>query len=169
MEESRIDRIRKAAEKRNQELQKKMDATQEKVQMYTDRIHDYAPRIAILIDLAQELVKNGLPLGKQIPWAAGFKREEFWAEGIYHHIGFIRYVKDGRLYLPDKIGIEGGGCDGYDIEINRYGKIMKNPLDMVIGTRTRENAEWDFFNKCDRFFKEFDDFERRVCEYVDSL
>ena len=169
MEESRFDKIRNAAAKRNEELQKKMDATQVKVQMYTERIRGYAPRIAILIDLAQELVKNGLPLGKQIPWALGFNREEFWAEGIYHGVGFIREVKNGRVCLPDRIGIEGGGCDGYDIEINRYGKIMKNPLDVIIGTRTRENAEWDFFNKCERFLKEFDNFEKRVLEYVDSL
>lgn len=169
MEESRFDKIRKAAEKRDQELQKKRDAVQEKVQTYTDRIQSYAPRIANLIDLAQELVKNGLTLGRIVPWAAGFKREEFWAEGIYHGVGFIREVKNGRVCLPDRIGIEGGGCDGYDIEINRYGKIMKNPLDIIIGTRTRENAEWDFFNKCERFFKEFDNFEKRVLEYVDSL
>jgi len=169
MEESRIDRIRKAAEKRNQELQKEMDAVQAKIQMYTDRIQGYAPRIAILINLAQELIKNQLPLGRIVPWVAGFQREEFWTEGIYHKIGFIREVHDGRVCLPDRIGIEGGGCDGHDIEINRYGKIMKNPLDVIIGTRTRKNAEWDFFNKCDRFFKEFDSFEKRVLEYVDSL
>lgn len=153
-----------AAQRRDEEEFKIKCETQHKINEYTIEIKNLAPRISELIGVAQEMHMNNIPLGK-IVQRRGFYEPEFEAEGIYHKLGF--YTRGGCI--PSTLAIIGGGCDGYDMQVDGEGEICVNPLLKRVGTWGEAQATNDFFDKCRRFLAEFDEFETKVYEYVDSL
>jgi hypothetical protein len=94
-----------------------------------------------------------IPLGKPVAKDKfGYKTPEFEADGSVHDLGFV-INRNGYLA---SIGTKGGGWDGANFEVNSKGVIISDP-------------DRQFEYKCERFLKNFDDFEKRFYEYVDSL
>ena len=150
-----------------QEMAREQKAANE-VAAYTARIKALAPRIDELTQIAGELLRNDLPLGRpRADW--WYEKGELETDGISHRLGFVMHCENGKRMFCYEIGIEGGGCDGNDIVVDRCGNITKNPLDKVIGLWTSERAHWDFCNKCERLLSAFDAFEEKVFDYVDNM
>ena len=165
------DRLSKIAHKRV-ELDKQADNEQRNreatIAKYTNDIKALAPRLADLMAIAAELCRNDIPLGKRTRGITGFSEDEFETDGIKHGLGFYFRYEKGKGYLIG-VGIKGGGCCGNNLAVDSNGNIIVNPLERVFGCWTYDKAYSDFVGKCNGFLKRFDDFERRVNEYVDNL
>ena len=145
----------------NAEEERKKDI----IKKYEQDIKALAPRVAELMTIAIELMNNNIPLGKKTKGSIGYK-EEFVTEGINHRLGFYFTYENRKKYLVG-VGIIGGGCDGLDIAVNENGTMVKHPDPYY------QSCQYfgynDYCNKCSRFLKNFDDFEKRVNDYVDNL
>lgn len=164
---NRIEKIRAKRQALDAQAKSEQERKEQTVKFYTNRLKQFAPRINELMQLAMELLKNDIPLGKRYKDLV-FYKDEFVTEGIHHRLGFYFKYENGRRYLLG-IGIEGGGCCGHDLAVNTNGTIIKNPLDIIIGCRDYEKAYTDFCGKCQDFLEEFDEFEKKVFDYVDNL
>ena len=151
-------------EQTRNEQQKKND----EVARYAKAIHDLQPRISDLIDIATELLHNRLPLGKRIKNICGGYDDEFETDGCHHQLGFFFEWENGKRFFKG-IGIEGGGCCGNDLLVDKFGTIIKNPVETAFARWTYENAYYDYCKKCKQFLDRFDDFEERVYNYVNNL
>ena len=163
------ERLAKIANKRAQ-LDALASAEQMKkvqtIAYYANKLKMLAPRIKDLMEIANSLVENDIPLG-QTTTELGMKyKDAFVAEGIHHRLGFFFERLNGENYLVG-IGIEGGGCCGHDLVVNDDGYMEKHP-DYNYASY-QYTGYWDYCDKCKRFLNEFDDFERRVYAYVDNL
>ena len=137
-------------------------------------------RINKLWDICQALLDNGFKLGKSKHWV-GTDYYEFQTDGIYHWLGFV--VRNKQILA---FGITGGGCDGRSVYIDREGKIgmfvnggfredniddscyISNG-DNYAPSRGRTYQDPYFTGKLRKIVLEFDDFERRVMEYANSI
>ena len=161
-----MDRFEKIKEARQRMDAKALKETNEKlamVQMYADKIRSRKDEYAELVTLADELQKNGLPIGKEERTICGTYRDSLISEGCDHKVGFVRM---GRTF---GLGIIGGGCCGNDLTISADGEIVKNPLHMVVGTWTADNAYHDYVGKCRKFVGYFDAFKKEFFDYIDNL
>lgn len=161
----RIEKIKQAAQRRIQEKDEKQKREDALESEYTARIKALAPRIAELMDIASELMNNGISLGRK-NYTRGYK-DEFVTEGICHNLGFyFPFVNDKRCFRG--IGIEGGGCCGHDLGVDRYGNIITSAYsfpESLFGN----SRHFDFCSKCKQFLDNFDSFEKRVFDYVDTF
>ena len=139
---TRIEKIRIAAQKREEERKKKEEKQLELVEDYKNRIFAFFPRINELVKIGNELIKNR------------FFNDEFGADT--HRLGFV--FEDNHV-----VGMGVLGC-GEHLEVNTHGKISEYSLD----TSNSEQMS-RFCNRCIRFLKEFDEFEKSVYDYVDNL
>ena len=153
------------------EIQKKND----KVARLTNAIKALSGRLAEMMKVADCMVENRMSFGGTW-YSCGMAYGDFFeTNGIKHGIGFVFQYESGRGRNVNNrvgvigIGIEGGGCCGNDIVIDRDGDIIKNPLDHVIGCWTKENAYYDFCSKANEFLKGFNEFEKKFYDYVDNL
>ena len=141
----------------------------------TSAIKRLATRLTAMMVLADEMVKNRISFGGTNYIHGLSFGDNFETNGITHNIGFVfEYPKGRGMDINYRmrvigIGIEGGGCCGNDIVIDRNGDIVINPLDHVIGCWTKENAFHDFSNKVTQFLNGFDEFEKKFYDYVDNL
>lgn len=161
------DRINKITERRNI-----LDAQQraiecEKIKTIGDLangIRALTPRIKELMTVGMALLTNHIPFGR----VGGFLNndEEFITNGITHELGFFfERAKDNSPLLG--IGIEGGGCCGHDLVVNAEGEFVKNIDPYAKGYNY--NGYYDYCIKYKQFIKDFDEFEKKVYQYVDNL
>jgi len=160
--EERLKKIQNKGAQIVAEAQSEEERKNEIVKKYEQDIKALAPRIANLIAIAIELCKNNIPLGKREKAVIGYD-EEFETNGITHKLGFYF---SGERYLVG-VGIEGGGCCGLDLAVNENGTMVKHP-DPYYQSYQYFGYN-DYCRKCEGFLKNFDEFEKRVNEYVDNL
>lgn len=125
-----------------------------------------APRIARLLELGQALYDARLPISPVNGSFTSFGyRAQFITDGVNHHLGFYIAPNSERLWFhpelgrPRAIGLEGGGCSGYGLEISADGEILRG-MPTCYGS-----AE----GKMDAFLRDFPAFERDFLAYVESL
>lgn len=154
----RIEKIRLAAQKRDNEVENERQRIARLVADRMAKVKALAPRFNDLMAVAAELKGNGFTLGKRVPvGGCGFLYEEFLSNGIDHRTGFFRH--QGVII---GFGIEGGGCDGADVIWDINGDYIQY----------LSEDKWNDYTirqKLDKFLDNFDDFERRFYEYVDNL
>ena len=163
----RIEAIRNAAEKIRQDKENAQNAELNRRKAVLKGLQDeYSRRIADLVTLGKELVANGIQLGESIPDHIG-ARPEFVTEGIHHKLGFIAKCNGSvcwnKVLDVIGIGIEGGGADAEDFFFDEFGTFTKY-TEYVYNVQCH-----NFDDKVKRFKNEFDNFERRVMDYIDSL
>lgn len=161
------DRINKIAERRNilDAQQKDIDCEKAKtIANLENGIKMLVPRIKELIAVAEALLENNIPFGKAATrWD---EDDEFITNGITHKLGFFfKYAKDNSPLLG--IGIKGGGCDGHDLAVNADGEFVINIDPYAKGYNY--DGYYDYCRKYKQFIKDFDEFEKKVYQYVDNL
>lgn len=163
--EERLKKIQNKGAQIIAEAQSEEERKKEIIEKYEQDIKALAPRIAELIAIAVELNKNNIPFGKKTKDIIGYK-EEFVTEGINHRLGFYFTYENSKKYLVG-VGISGGGCCGRDLAVNEYGKMVKHPNPYY--QSYQYYGFTDYCKKCRQFLENFDDFEKRVNDYVDNL
>ena len=154
-------KAQRIAEAENNEQLKKLET----IEYYKNAIKSLSPRLTELIKIGDALLENSILFGKRKEATIGYD-EEFITNGITHKLGFyFKYSKDNSPLIG--IGIKGGGCCGNDLAVNEEG-------DMVVKIDPHFHSYMyfgynDYCNKCKQFLKDFDEFEKRVYEYVDNL
>lgn len=126
-----------------------------KISSLEERIHD-------LITLVNECVKNGINLPantEKYGYGTGYRSHNFYADGIYHHVGFMGRKKEMCNY----IGIYNGGfCGTWDFYTNGKEIFLKHEKDKSI----RYDVE---IYHLESFLSEFDIFESAFYKWIDSL
>lgn len=126
-----------------------------KISSLEERIHD-------LITLVNECVKNGINLPantEKYGYGTGYRSHNFYADGIYHHVGFMGRKKEMCNY----IGIYNGGfCGAWDFYTNGKEIFLKHEKDKSI--------RYDVENyHLEKFLSEFDIFESAFYKWINSL
>ena len=170
----RLERIKAARAAMDAAALAEEEKKNNKIAHYTNAIKALSGRLAEMMKVADCMVENRMSFGGTWYSCGMAHGDIFETNGIKHGIGFVFDYKRGWGDKNNRtavvgIGIEGGGCCGNDIVIDRYGLIIKNPLDHVIGLWTKEDAYFDFCGKANEFLKGFDKFEKEFYDYVDNL
>lgn len=155
--------ISAAGQRQADALSAQRSAALDKLAARVSAIKALAPRISRLLELGQALYTAGLPISPVrggSMFSCNYKCD-FITDGINHHLGFYIAPKSERQWFhpelgrPVAIGIEGGGCDGFSLEISAEGDIIKGI----------PHAE----GKMDIFIQRFPVFERDFTAYVETL
>ena len=155
----KLSKIRNHRVHLDDEAVKKALAIENERKQVIKQLKALAPRIKDLMTIGQELISNAIPLGNpnSFPdWGTSLESTT-WS----HHVGYIpRYPIFG-------IGQMGGGACGDHFAVDEKGNVTNLGID-------RENKFVDeddkfFISKAKSFIAGFDDFEKRVIEYVDNL
>lgn len=155
---NRIENIRAAAQRRDTQMENENRRISLLVQNRMGKIKALAPRFEDLMDVAAELKCNGFTLGKRVPvGGCGFLYEEFLSNGIDHRVGF--FTHNGAII---GFGIQGGGCNGEHVVWNVRGEYIQHLSE-------KDWNDYTIKQKLDKFLNNFEDFEKRFYEYVDSL
>lgn len=152
-----LERLNKIAEKGRQNVEKENEEKRAKqviVDTFSDTIKSLASRIDALIKIYSALLENNI------------KCEQFATDGFSHKVGFYTNKEDDSI----RIGIKGGGWDGDDFAVDSLGNIVVCPdLGLTNKDSYGRTTFDDYCTKCRRFLGSFDEFEKRVYEYVDNL
>ena len=173
----RLERIRAKRASLDAEALEKHLQMNNKVFTLANEIKGLESRLGEMFKVADEMVKQRISFGGTHYHLGMDFGDNFETNGIDHNIGFVFKYEEGRGRSTNLkyrlgvigIGIEGGGCCGNDLVIDRNGEIIVNPLNRVIGCWTKENAYFDYCDKVERFLNGFDAFEKRFYDYIDNL
>lgn len=150
-----LERINKVAETRNAEAIRKATAQQEHFNTKVKAIRALAPRIADMLDIAQHLYNKNIPIGKKRTLHVMPHSDEFVSSWWSHNLGFCYdSCKRPRVEYPMWFGFINGGAYGEDMCVDREGNIVRGRhkyRDMQI------------------MLEQFDEFERKFYDYVESL
>ena len=125
----------------------------------TKQILDLQPRIAELIDVGNACLKNGIKLECDTRFKLGGRSAGFIAEGICHHVGFIKPWNESTIY---EMGIINGGWFG-DFDFHTDGRKMYSVSEKG-GDYSEARIE-----DMRKFVKDFDEFEQQFYDYVDDV
>ena len=173
--ENLIEKINaKGAEIRNAEVKRVMSEKE----IFASRLEAFkalSPRINKMWDVANALRHNGFKLGDKIDRNG---LGNFESDGICHRLGF--YYKGNPYWGPipiDGFGIQGGGCCGSSVYIDRYANIFWrggilnantiNNLDYRVPTPAYDCGHINC--KLVEILEGFDEFERKFYEYAESV
>lgn len=175
---------KKGTENANSELKKLM---QERATVVAniERVKSLAPRIQRLWDICQAMLDNGFPLGK-IEYYVGFPHFEFETEDTFHRLGFkvnrhwcsLRGEVIGRgeiigfgiEYDNDSFIVNRDGVWGYYINGNFVAGDIDKIHSYYCGHRNVPQYKiWLFTNHINKTLNGFDEFERNVLEYAESI
>lgn len=154
----RISAIAKFASAQDEKAQKAADGRMERIEALRGRIRALAPRIGVLLDVAEACYRNAVQLG---PFVGDYPK--FLTNGITHRVGFFVKGNPHRDYgtprrcEPFAVGIEGGGWNGEDFVVSREGEVTKG-----LGKPDIERVAGEFLT-------EFDDFENGFLSYIDEI
>lgn len=160
----RIQKINEVGAKRHANELSAQQAEQARYEELAAKIKSLTPRIKDLIGTINVLVENDIPMGEvEKVGAIGTPKYEFYTDGIIHNLGFTssQNVFFCNIVPLNGIGIEGGGCDGGDLQIDENGEVKK-------GKPSRWNPKGEV-GKMMHFLYNFDSFEERVNNYVEDL
>lgn len=158
--------ISAAGQRQADTLAAQRSAAHDRLMARVSAIKALAPRIARLLEVGQALYDAGLPISPTngASWEVNHKCQ-FITDEISHHLGFYIVPKSERQWFhpelgrPRAIGLEGGGCSGYGLEISAEGEILRG---MPNKFGSAEGKMVDFLNG-------FPTFERDFLAYVESL
>ena len=143
----RFEIIRNKAQKDKEIKNKALEDTKAKEKALLEQSKALYPRIKYLIDLANECIANDIEIGQIL------RREEkpnyFLTDSWAHHLGF--YLQGKKAVA---IGKEGGGACHFHVAITDGETIVDGE---------------DGFNTLKSILNNFDSFEKRFLDYIDSL
>jgi len=142
------------------------------INYYTNAIRGLSKRVADMMAVADEMVKNRLHFGDKKRSVGDW----FETNSLDHNLGFVfKYVENkGTLFnyrlSVIGIGIKGKGGCSYDNNfiVGRNCEIISSPVDFI-GCWSNNDPFEDYCKKANRFLNEFNEFEGEFYEYVDSL
>lgn len=162
--ESRISKIAQVGVAKRDAEERKRKESYDRMCNFEDKIGELASRISELIEVANEMIVNGLQLGDFVG-DYNTKSPRFISDGIFHRFGFIVdgcvFKSSGSNHDPRNIKILGvgkcgGGCCGSNFTVNKDGVIISWNMSV-------------YGRGIDDFLSKFDKFEKEFYEYVDSL
>lgn len=159
-----LERINKVAETLDTELAREENAKRESLDAKIEAIKALGQRIKDMLEVAQALWAKRIYIGNAKNGMCAI-HSDLVTDGVDHRMGFYGDIKrawrthDYRTAYPYAFGIEGGGYEGYGLEINADGDIVRGMPDRY------GSAEC----KMDFVIEHFDEFERKFCDYVESL
>ena len=153
---NRIEKIRAKRQELDAAYEEKRQETINLIESYEKRIKELSPEIKELIDIAIELLKCDFPLGK----AGGCAAEDEFVENE-HKLGF--YI-DWDVDEVCGIGFECGNFLCVDDD-----GFLGTPLYSVGLKYTLEEAQEKHIALCEEFFEQYEEFKKRVFDYVDNL
>ncbi len=147
-----------------QEKKKKQLDKENKIEKLRNDIYELKERIDDLIKLANYCIEKGVKIPEE-EGSFGVKSgekygypHEFFAEGFYHHTGFMGRAKEPIKYL----GIyNGGACGIYDFYTN-------GDETFSIHRKTKEITEAKI-QDMKQFLSEFEQFESAFYNWIESL
>lgn len=162
-----LSQIAAAGERQADLLSAKRSADHDRLIARVSAIKELAPRIARLLELGQALYSAGLPISpvRGYSYSSFDHKCDFITDGINHHLGFYIAPKSERKWFhpelgrPIAIGMEGGGCDSFGLEISADGEIL----------RGMPNKYGSAEGKMDAFVRQFPAFERDFLAFVESV
>lgn len=161
---SRLNKISQVANAMREAEDKKRAESYERMCNFENKIGELATRISELIEVANEMIANGIQLGEFVgDWNS--ESPKFISDGIFHRFGFVvngQVYKSSISYHDPKrililgVGKRGGGCCGSDFIVDQDGVITSWNTDV-------------YHKGIDDFLSKFDKFEKEFYEYVDNL
>lgn len=146
---SRIDNIKKFAQKKEEEQINKENEVVRQIEECKEKIKSFKPRIYELIEVGNACLEHGIKLTGQA-WGGheGYDTHQFFTNSWSHLLGFV-YDKNGINCL----GIYGGGACNYNLKTDgNFIEVEGNVLYIL-----------------KRFVNEFDEFETEFYRYVDKV
>ena len=174
--ENLIEKINLKGQQIRNQRQLEINEKRERVIQDIEKTKALIPRIKKLWEIGQTLLNNGFNIGKP-HHAPGSTYYEYETNGWYHWLGF--FVRNNEIY---GFGECGGGCCGKSVRITHDGTIMygdkiANADDDCLISRgdnyspragkMYENV--DFTHKLSRILNGFDDFEKGVLDFAESI
>lgn len=150
-----LEKINRAADENNQKEARKAEEERRRHTAIINAVKKLAPRIADMLDIAQHLYRKGIPIGKERTLHGMRHSDEFVSSWWSHNLGFC-YDRSRKPYeeYPIWFGFINGGACGEDLCVDKDGNIVKGrakDMDMQ------------------RMLEQFDEFERKFYDYVESL
>ena len=149
-----LEKINRVADARDAEAVRKENAEQERQKAIVSAIKTLAPRISDMLDIAQHLYAKGISIGPKRTLHGSEHSDEFISSWWSHNFGFCYNRGTEPREYPIWIGFINGGACGVDMCVDRDGNIVK-------GCRN--------FMDMQSMLKQFDEFERKFYDYVESL
>ena len=163
--EDRLSIIKNKAKNDMENIAKKENERITKETELINKIEKLTERISTLIVLANKCVEMGIkfPMSSETNkygYGKGGYSYNFFADGIFHHVGFmgIEYKSKEIKYL----GIyQGGACGKYDFYTNGKETFSLHEDTHLRSEAKIEHMEW--------FLKEFPVFEKAFYKWIDSM
>lgn len=159
--EEMMAKIANAREKADKEAEDERNNLLAKMADVRDSFRALAPRIKQLLDVAKEMQRNGFTLGQMKGYPTAFP--EFETDWWNHKLGFFctdNDVRPRRRKNAYAIGCMGGGACGEDLKIDENGEVVSGIWE--------SRGKWKY-HEIQYVLREFNDFERRFYDYVESL
>lgn len=151
-QQDRIAIIRAAGQKKKEQEAQKKEKDNEKYNAALEAVLELRPRVAELIELANQVLESGLEFPKE-----GSCYRKFFSDGIRHKIGFMGHGMQPIRY----IGIyNGGACGPWNFYINGSDGFAKHE-------KTKETGKPDIYT-LNIFQKGFSTFEAEFLAWVDG-
>ena len=150
--DNRLEKIKKFAEKRDTEIERKKTQYAEEVDNYVKRIMEKIDRVIYFCDLASECRKNNITLGEKQDslHSEGLKSNCFISNGWSHYFGFNRELTALGFY-------NGGACGETNMFLFKDGNLLR-PI----------NNEHEI--RCLKLWNDrFEEFEKAFLDYIDNL
>lgn len=150
-----LERINRAADENNKKEARKAEDERRRHTAIINAVKKLAPRIADMLDIAQHLYNKNIPIGKKRTLHGMQHSDEFVSSWWNHNLGFCYdSCKRPRVEYPMWFGFINGGAYGEDMCVDREGNIVR-------GSHKYRNMQI--------MLEQFDEFERKFYDYVESL
>jgi len=162
--EDRLAVIERKANKDREAAEAKKRALENKANEALCEIMALTPRIATLITIANKCIEAGIDFPSssdtaKFGYGKGYHSYNFLADGINHHVGFMRRYTDDKI---EYLGIKEGGCCGvWDFYTNGIRSFLKHEK-----LASEKKAEYSHMKA---FIEEFPLFEAAFYRWIDSL
>lgn len=151
---SRVDNIKKFAQKKAEEKIAKENETMRQIETYKEKIKSFKPRIEELISIANACLENGIEI-----------YGTFCTNCITHKIGFVWQYKDNKFINKiETMGIDGGGANG-----EHYLRTDGSFVISRVGRGYDDKCKEPNLYQLKRFIETFDEFETAFYKYVDTI
>lgn len=152
--------IEEHKESLKEEARKRAEAIEHERERLVLELSNLAPRIKDLLIIGRALVDAGIPLGKKTPFPDD--SNELVSNCWSHRVGYV--VDYGCKF---GIGMLGGGACGKHFAVDENGKTTS--LGGSLDGWFISEKDYDFILKARAFIYGFDEFDKKVSEFVNNL